>query len=583
MKLGVRGKLFLVSLALVLVVGGVSGIYLEGALRSALSARIETELLHDAYAMRDLIEVAPQADTIATVDALADRLSRSTNARITVVDSTGAVLGDSDLNGSGIEAAEDHGRRPEIIAARQNGKGSSRRFSTTVGTDMLYVAVPYDNGAGVVRAAMPLSEVDAAVGYLRMLLLLTGALGLVLAVLMSGLASHLMTRALRRLVTGAQHLAVEHGGELVPVPSSDELGGLAGSFNQVAKELSATVSALAQERDRLHRILDSMGEAVLAVDAEERVTLVNATARNWLGLGEEGSQKTLLEVSRLPALADLLKEAEEGSAAAEFEIPGPPPRQVLVQAATLRASPGAVVVMHDVTKRRRMETVRSDFVANVSHELRTPVSVIRANAETLLDAHPFEDPEEREFLAAIFRNAERLSQLIADLLDLSRIEAGEQAFHPEPTPLASVVERASGAAGRQALQKNITVTNQVDPSQRVTADERALEQVLQNLLDNAVKYTQAGGHVTVRTVPETGDERRVRVEIEDDGPGIDEIHRDRVFERFYRVDAGRSREVGGTGLGLAIVKHLVQAMAGTVGVRPGPSGGSIFWIELPRE
>ena len=583
MKLGVRGKLFLVSLALVLVVGGVSGIYLEGALRSALSARIETELLHDAYAMRDLIEVAPQADTIATVDALADRLSRSTNARITVVDSTGAVLGDSDLNGSGIEAAEDHGRRPEIIAARQNGKGSSRRFSTTVGTDMLYVAVPYDNGAGVVRAAMPLSEVDAAVGNLRMLLLLTGALGLVLAVLMSGLASHLMTRALRRLVTGAQHLAVEHGGELVPVPSSDELGGLAGSFNQVAKELSATVSALAQERDRLHRILDSMGEAVLAVDAEERVTLVNATARNWLGLGEEGSQKTLLEVSRLPALADLLKEAEEGSAAAEFEIPGPPPRQVLVQAATLRASPGAVVVMHDVTKRRRMETVRSDFVANVSHELRTPVSVIRANAETLLDAHPFEDPEEREFLAAIFRNAERLSQLIADLLDLSRIEAGEQAFHPEPTPLASVVERASGAAGRQALQKNITVTNQVDPSQRVTADERALEQVLQNLLDNAVKYTQAGGHVTVRTVPETGDERRVRVEIEDDGPGIDEIHRDRVFERFYRVDAGRSREVGGTGLGLAIVKHLVQAMAGTVGVRPGPSGGSIFWIELPRE
>ncbi len=586
MKLGVRGKLFVVSLALVLVVGGVSGIYLEGALRSALSDRMETDLLHDAYAMRDLMEVAPQADSIATVDALADRLSRSTDARITIVDGAGVVLGDSDLSNSGIVAAPNHGLRPEIIAARHYGKGSSRRFSTTVGADMLYVAVPYDNGAGVVRAAMPLSEVDAAVSSLRMLLLLTGALGLVLAVLMSGLASHLMTRALRRLVTSARQLAVEHGGELVPVPSSDELGGLAGSFNQVAKELSATVSALAQERDRLHRILDSMGEAVLALDAEQRVTLVNATARDWLGLGEDANQKTLLEVSRLPALVGVLKEAEKGGAAAEFELPGPPPRRVLVQAAMLRASPGAVVVMHDVTKRRRMETVRSDFVANVSHELRTPVSVIRANAETLLDAHPFDDPEEREFLAAIFRNAERLSHLISDLLDLSRIEAGEQAFHPGPTTLASVVERASGAASGQAGQKSIAVTHSVDADVRVHTDERALEQVLQNLLDNAVKYTQVGGHVTVRAVQgphDATDGDRIRVEIEDDGPGIDESHRDRVFERFYRVDTGRSREVGGTGLGLAIVKHLVQAMAGTVGVRPGASGGSIFWIELPRE
>ena len=582
MNLGFRAKLFLVSLALVLVVGGVSGLYLEGELRRGLTARIETELLHDAYAMRDLIEVAPKADTIATVDALADRLSRSTNARITVVDNAGTVLGDSDLDAGGIRAAENHGQRPEIIAAAADGIGASRRFSTTVATDMLYVAVPYDDGAGVVRAAMPLSEVDAAVSHLRMLLLLTGVLGLVLAVIMSGLASHLMTRALRRLVTSAQEIAVGEAGELVAIPSSDELGGLAGSFNRLAKELSTTVSALTRERDRLHRILDSMGEGVLALDAEQRVTLVNSTARDWLGLSENAKKKTLLEVSRLPDLVEVVKRAEQGTAAAELVLPGVRRRQVLVHAATLRASPGAVVVMHDVTERRRMETVRSDFVANVSHELRTPVSVIRANAETLLDAHPFDDPEEREFLEAIFRNAERLSQLISDLLDLSRIEAGEQVLHPRSTSIAAVVARAIDAASGHAGKKGISVTSSVSADLRVQTDERALEQVLQNLLDNAVKYTQAGGHVEVSAVLATGHGDQMRVEIRDDGPGISDAHRARVFERFYRVDAGRSRELGGTGLGLAIVKHLVQAMDGAVGVRPAKDGGSIFWIRLPR-
>ena len=383
------------------------------------------------------------------------------------------------------------------------------------------------------------------------------------------------------MVTSAQEIAVGEAGELVAVPSSDELGGLAGSFNRLAKELASTVSALTRERDRLHRILDSMGEAVLALDADQRVTLVNSTARDWLELSGSAKEKTLLEVSRLPDLVEVLKDAEHGSAAAELVLPGARPRRVLVHAATLRASPGAVVVMHDVTERRRMETVRSDFVANVSHELRTPVSVIRANAETLLDAHPFDDPDEREFLEAIFRNAERLSQLISDLLDLSRIEAGEQALDLQPTSLAAVVSRATSAASGQASKKGITVTNGVTTDLRVQADEMALEQVLQNLLDNAVKYTQAGGHVEIVAV-QAGEPDQVRVEIRDDGPGIPESHRDRVFERFYRIDAGRSRDVGGTGLGLSIVKHLVQAMGGSVGVRPAEHRGSVFWFRLPQ-
>jgi len=251
--------------------------------------------------------------------------------------------------------------------------------------------------------------------------------------------------------------------------------------------------------------------------------------------------------------------------------------RVLVLAAPLRTTGGCVVVFHDVTEMRRLEAVRRNFVANVSHELRTPTSVIRANAETLLDGAVETEEQARVFLTAVHRNAERLAQIIDDLLDLAGIEAGEYEHKPIPTELGPAVRRVVESLGERIKAKNQVAHVDVPNDLLVRADIRALDQVLLNLIDNAVKYTQEGGQVTVRSAKL---EHGVRIEVEDNGPGIEPKHRQRIFERFYRVEPGRSREMGGTGLGLSIVKHLVAAMGGESGFAPVSPRGSVFWFTL---
>ena len=233
--------------------------------------------------------------------------------------------------------------------------------------------------------------------------------------------------------------------------------------------------------------------------------------------------------------------------------------------------------MHDMTEIRRLERVRRDFVANVSHELRTPITVIRANAETLLDGALDDRERGPKFVEAMHRSAERLTRLVADLLDLSRIEAGHYVTELQPVSVARVVEGILEGLEGKAIERQIEIAADVDDRLEVEAASMGLSQVLQNLLDNAIKYTPTGGHIVVRT---RATEDVVRIEIEDDGPGIEPHHRERIFERFYRVDTGRSRAMGGTGLGLSIVRHLAEQMNGRVGVEPGARRGSVFWVEL---
>jgi two-component system phosphate regulon sensor histidine kinase PhoR len=237
-----------------------------------------------------------------------------------------------------------------------------------------------------------------------------------------------------------------------------------------------------------------------------------------------------------------------------------------------------VIVMHDVTDIRRLENIRKDFVANVSHELRTPVSIVQANAETLLDGALEEPARARTFVEALHRNAERLSRIIADLLDLSRLEAGRYRFDIASVDVEEAVERSLEAVHEKALGREQNIEVSIPEGQAVLADAKALEQVLSNLLENSIKYTPRGGHISVRAEERGG---QVRLEIQDDGPGIEAEHRARIFERFYRIDPGRSRDMGGTGLGLAIVKHFVESMGGRVGVDPAFPRGSIFWVTLP--
>ncbi len=354
---------------------------------------------------------------------------------------------------------------------------------------------------------------------------------------------------------------------------------------QIARQVAERVAATKRQRERLEAVLEAMDDAVLALDALGCVTLLNKSAERLLDSAGGGAiGKPLAEVVKTAELSALVEQLQDvHSASEEFEVPGPPRRHYLGRATRQRATGGSVLVVQDVTRLRRLEKMRKDFVANVSHELRTPVTVIRANAETLLDG-AMEDPVVADrFLVALLRNADRLSNLVSDLLDLSRIESGRLELQPQALGVhaiaAHAVESIVVAAEDKGQQVTIDITDDVD----VWADASAIEQVLVNLLANASKYTPDGGSIVV-TAQRRG--RLCRIEVTDNGPGIDEKHHRRVFERFYRVDKGRSRGVGGTGLGLAIVKHLVTAMGGTVGLqtadpRADERRGCRFWFTIP--
>jgi len=315
---------------------------------------------------------------------------------------------------------------------------------------------------------------------------------------------------------------------------------------------------------------------VVVLDGKRRIIAINNAAQELLDLQGYVVDADFADRVRSPELVALLARATE-RAAAEIELPSGIKVAARVSALSGSERRGTLLVLDDITTVRKLETVRKDFVANVSHELRTPVSIIRANAETLI-AGAMEDPKiGPKLVEGLHRNAERLARIVTDLLDLSRLDAGFYRIESRPIDLEAAASNAVAAVDPKAQGKQITITNEVGEIGDAMGDTEALDQVLVNLLDNAVKYTQTGGHVWLRAA-RNGE--HVRVEVADDGPGIPDQHRQRIFERFYRVDPGRSREMGGTGLGLSIVKHLVESMGGDVGVDANQPRGSKFWFDL---
>jgi two-component system, OmpR family, phosphate regulon sensor histidine kinase PhoR len=571
---GFRGKLLLVSVALLGAASLASLGYVEVRLRDVLTAGVEAELERHARSFRATLRALGEGDD-RRADTLAKAGGDEQEVRLTLISPSGRVLADSDVPQGELAALEVHQQRPEVRAALGGERGVSRRTSSTTGTQMLYVALPFESprGGAVVRAAMPLSHVDTLVDHLRLALFAGGLFGLAVAIFISGLASHLVTRTLRDLVRGARRLADGCADGPIVLSSGDEMQSLAGSMNRLSQELTGTMEALAAERDRTAAVLEGMHEGLVGIDGEGVIELANSAARALLGIGPL-VRRRLDDV--LPALPPEL--FREGEGEAEIDLPGSPPRQVLLRRTRTAGNGRAVVVLREVTQMRRLESVRSDFVANVSHELRTPVTVIRANAEALRDGALFDPVRGPRFVDALHRNAERLSQLVSDLLDLARIEAGRAVHERAAVDLATLATRVVSSLEEAAFRRRQTLRHSVPPELRALGDESALEQVLMNLVENAVKYTPEGGTVHVSAALRGV---AVRLEVQDDGPGIAPEHRGRIFERFYRVDAGRSRQVGGTGLGLSIVKHLVLAMDGTVGVEPRAPSGSVFWVELP--
>jgi len=433
-------------------------------------------------------------------------------------------------------------------------------------------------GGAVLLATEPGPQAENYALFPLLALLTLGGIGA--GLFMTGFATRLANRDLALLLTHTQALASGEDRAPLHLPESAELEGIAGSIQQLSGELQRTVRELAAERDRFQAVLVAMSEGVMALDRSGRALLFNPAARELLGLPEAVTGRRLVEIVDIDELDELLEDLEdEEYATAEFvrNVGGEPLR--LLISGTAREDGGCVLVLHDMTEIRRLESLRRDFVANVSHELRTPVAVVQASAEALYDG-AMDDPEyATHFLSAILRNTARLASLINDLLSLSRIEEGRYKFLFADIDLQDAVHKVVEALSPRLGTRSHHLQVALEPGITVRADASALEQVLVNLLENAMKYTPEGGHLAVRA--QAIDAETAMIEVVDDGPGIDPVHQPRLFERFYRVDAGRSREVGGTGLGLAIVKHLVEAMSGQVGMEHNQPRGSVFWVRLP--
>jgi two-component system phosphate regulon sensor histidine kinase PhoR len=385
----------------------------------------------------------------------------------------------------------------------------------------------------------------------------------------------IMRRPLRVLIKETQNIVRDPARRVSSISGSPDIRELARWINALAEDGERSRDALHHERTLLASVADGLTQGVIAIDGERRIEMLNDAARRMLGVQSSLVGEPLLEFVRVPELRELVDHTND--ATAEVQLPTGP--RALIRAARTWGRAGRVLLLEDVTTVRKLETVRRDFVANVSHELRTPVAVIRANAETLLAGAKNDPAMATKLIDGLHRNAERLARILADLLDLSRLDAGQYRLELAPTSVRTVTEQSLTAVETQAQQRKIEVVVDVPERLSVRADAKALDQILVNLIDNGVKYTQPEGHVWVEA-KELGN--AVRIEVRDDGPGISDKHRERVFERFYRADPSRSREAGGTGLGLSIVKHLVESMGGEVGVEPNTPRGSIFWLQLPR-
>ncbi len=571
--------------ALVLLTAAVVGLLVARQMEQESLAHVEESLRSEVLLLRSLTRPAAFFSRDEDFQLRVRTVGLETGTRFTVVRLDGVVMADSSEKPASMD---NHGQRPEILEAKNEGLGKATRHSATTGQTMMYLALPSlgDDGEilGFVRTALPLATVERRLSRLRSLVTLgAGAVALV-GLVVAFLFARRVTRPISSMTAAAESLAAGDYEQRVTVDSSDELGSLARSFNRMASELRARISTINRDRHQLLAILGAMVEGVVALDASEKVVHMNRAAGDILQVSpEESIGKRIWEVIRQPMVDAAIRRAMEGGAhCAEARISAEvTDRLIELHAAPLREG-GAVLVLYDVTALRQLEEVRRDFVVNVSHELKTPVTAIVGLTETLLDDDSMDPKTALRFLTRIGEQCHRMSALVTDLLALSRLELGEEGGLEKVSldlraPIAAALDgqQVHFEAKKLHMVKELSGTPLV-----VRGDGEALREALENLLSNAVRYSPAQGEISV-TARRRGSE--VVVEVKDGGPGIEPRHQERIFERFYRVDRARSRELGGTGLGLAIVKHIILAHGGRIAVESTPGEGSLFRITLPLE
>jgi two-component system, OmpR family, phosphate regulon sensor histidine kinase PhoR len=582
-------KLTLTLVGFVALASLAAGLYLSQALdrfaAESLESRLATSgrLLHD-----DVRGLLRRRASPAEMGAYVRRVAAPTESRVTIMVPDGTVVADSEVAPEDLGRLENHARRREMRAALAGRVGRDLRTSVSIHAPLLYVALPVRDGeriVGVVRLALPLSAVTSSYWRVHRVLLAGGLVALAVAFGIGIFVAGRVTRPVVEMEIIARQMSEGQFAVRAPVDSSDELGLLGRALNVMVARLREQIETLREERAKATAILDGMVEGVIAVDGHEVVLLMNERARAMFGVGAgRGEGKPFLEVIRNADLHEIFRAGRTAVDVArrELQLTAPVERTLRVTAVPLELGqepPGIVMVVDDVSELRRLEQVRTEFLANVSHELRTPLTAIQGYLETLLGGALDEREHARRFLEVAFRHTERLGRLLNDLTDLSNIELGKVSLRLAPTLLRPVVDSVLEIVAAKARDGGVEVAADVPESLIVHADHDRLAQVVINLVDNAVKYTPAGGAVTVRARAMDGE--RVEVAVSDTGVGIPPADLPRITERFYRVDKARSRELGGTGLGLAIVKHLVLAHGGELHIDSDEGRGTTVRFTLP--
>jgi two-component system phosphate regulon sensor histidine kinase PhoR len=568
---------------LIVVSMGVLGIYLTNSVRNSQLDNLRFHLEQEAETTAEAVQPALLGQS-GSPDTLAKKLGNEIDSRITIIAPDGTVLGDSREDPA---TMENHSGRPEVKAALASGLGESTRFSTTLQQPMMYVAVAVTSQGkllGIARVALPIDAVERNVSHVTRTIILATIIIAVLAVLAAWLIARTTTRPIRQLTRAAKGMAAGQLGQRITVLTKDEIGQLAQTFNEMAANLKTTVDTISTEKTKLANILANMADGVIMTDVEGNIILANPAAGRLFGFKEaDAVNKPVIEVVHDHEVDEILKiclkKGEEPTAQFESGLARRFLRAIAVPLRNQGRLNGALVLFQDLTELRSLQTMRRELVGNISHELRTPIAGIKAMAETLQSGAINDSAAARDFLSRIEGEADRLTQMVAELTQLSRIETGQAELRMATINLNTLIDEVIAEMGPLAERQQVALVKQLSPDlPPVKADRDRIRQTITNLVHNAIKFNKPNGRVTVTTSYDSGS---VMVAVADTGIGISKDDLPHIFERFYKADKARTGR--GSGLGLAIAKHTIQAHGGDISAQSEEGKGSVFSFSLPRQ
>jgi two-component system phosphate regulon sensor histidine kinase PhoR len=562
---------------------GILGVYLMDSVRNSQLAELQSQLESQARITAEAsLPAFLDPDRKEDLDILAKKLGEQIDARVTIIASDGTVLGDSEEDPS---VMENHAARPEVRDALTTGFGESTRYSTTLGQKMMYIAVPVSSQGevlGIARVSLPLTAVESFVQRLRATIIVAMVIATVMVILAAWLTTRTITRPIREVTSASKRIASGELGQRIAVEARDEAGELSHAFNQMSLKLKEMVETISEDRTRLATILDNMADGVIMTDAEGNTVLVNKATRKMFELNNDSIiAKPLIEVVRDHEINEILELClKTGKEQATHFESGSSKRFLRAIAIPITGGKlsGALVLFQDLTELRGLQTMRRELIGNISHEFRTPLSGIKAMVETLRDGAVDDRDMARDFLLRIDNEVDRLTHMVAELTELSRIETGKAELKLGQVNINLLIDEAVDLLAPQAERQQLSISKELAadlPS--VPADRERIRQAIVNLIHNAIKFTHPGGKITITTKPLHG---AVAVDVADTGIGIAKDDLPRIFERFYKADRTRSGG-GGTGMGLAIVKHIIEAHGGSIRVQSTEGKGSTFSFSLP--